>query len=226
MTHDHIIDRLSEYLDGELDRADTEKIRLHLEGCAGCQAVAEELAQVAQAGAQLPDLPPTRELWTGIEARIKGEQVLPFRPRQHRPAIRRWGGLIAAGVVIGAIASGTALLVNRMGAAPAPAPVAVVTPAPSETVQAVSTSELLTRSTGAAVTQLEQLLMSDSTRLDTTTVRVLTLNLARIDSAIADAERALASDPSNAYVSRHLAATTKRKIDLLRRVAVLTQSRS
>lgn len=226
MTHDHIIDRLSEYLDGELDPADAEAIRLHLEGCAGCQAVAEELAQVAQAGAQLPDLPPTRELWTGIEARIKGEQVLPFRPRQHRPAIRRWGGLIAAGVVIGAIAGGTALLVNRMGAAPAPAPVAVVTPAPSETVQAVSTSELLTRSTGAAVTQLEQLLMSDSTRLDTATVRVLTLNLARIDSAIADAERALASDTSNAYVSRHLAATTKRKIDLLRRVAVLTQSRS
>ena len=68
--------------------------------------------------------------------------------------------------------------------------------------------------------------MSDSARLDTATVRVLALNLARIDSAIADAERALAADPSNAYVSRHLAATTKRKIDLLRRVAVLTQSRS
>lgn len=225
MTHDHIVDRLSEYLDGELDQADSEAIRLHLEGCAGCRAVADDLAQIAHAGATLPDLPPTRELWTGIESRIKGEQVLPFRARLQRPVIRRWGGLVAAGVVMGAVAGGTAILVNRMGSSPSRAPVAV-TPAPSQGVQQVSTSELLSRSTGAAVAQLEELLMSDSARLDTATVRVLALNLARIDSAIADAERALAADPSNAYVSRHLAATTKRKIDLLRRVAVLTQSRS
>ncbi len=226
MSHDHILDRLSDYLDGELDRADSEAIRIHLDGCAGCQAVADDLAQIAHAGATLPDLPPTRELWTGIESRIRGEQVLPFRPRNLRPAMRRWGGLVAAGVVVGAVAGGTALLVNRMGGTPSPTPVAVIAPAPADPVRQVSTSEQLSRSTGAAVSQLEQLLMSDSAQLDTATVRVLSLNLARIDSAIADAERALVADPSNAYVSRHLAATTKRKIDLLRRVAVLAQSRS
>ncbi len=65
-----------------------------------------------------------------------------------------------------------------------------------------------------------------SEKLDSGTVRVLTQNLARIDSAIADAERALAADPSNAYVSRHLASTARRKVELLRLVAGLTQSRS
>ena len=82
----------------------------------------------------------------------------------------------------------------------------------------------VTQSTARAVADLEMILASE--KLDSATVRVLTLNLARIDSAIADAERALAADPSNAYVSRHLASTARRKVELLHLVAGLTQSRS
>ena len=51
-------------------------------------------------------------------------------------------------------------------------------------------------------------------------------NLARIDTAIADAERALAADPANVYVSRHLADAEKRKLALLRTAARLVQSQS
>ena len=80
------------------------------------------------------------------------------------------------------------------------------------------------QSTAKAVSDLEMILASE--KLDSATVRILTLNLARIDSAIADAERALAADPSNAYVSRHLASTARRKVELLHLVAGLTQSRS
>jgi hypothetical protein len=39
-----VIDRLSEFLDGELDQSAAELVALHLEGCASCAQFARELA--------------------------------------------------------------------------------------------------------------------------------------------------------------------------------------
>ena len=70
------------------------------------------------------------------------------------------------------------------------------------------------------------MLEADRGTLDTTTVRIIEQNLAVIDRAIADARRALAADPGNAYLNAHLAGTMRRKIDLLRRAATIVASRS
>ena len=61
-------------------------------------------------------------------------------------------------------------------------------------------------------------------RLDTTTVRVIERNLATIDSAIAQAQRAVAADSANAYLNSHLAETMRRKLELLRQAAALVSS--
>lgn len=105
-----------------------------------------------------------------------------------------------------------------MSATPSP------TVVPGTPVLAARASVPVSQSTAKAVADLEMILASE--KLDTATVRILSQNLARIDSAIADAERALAADPSNVYVSRHLASTARRKVELLHLVAGLTQSRS
>jgi hypothetical protein len=78
----------------------------------------------------------------------------------------------------------------------------------------------------AAVRDLRTVLNENRSKLDTATVRVLEQSLAKIDRAIVDAERALASDPGNAYLSGHLAQTRLRKLDLLRHAATLTAARS
>jgi hypothetical protein len=78
----------------------------------------------------------------------------------------------------------------------------------------------------AAVAELEQVLQQGRGTLDTTTVHVLERNLALIDRAIADARRALAADPHNAYLNAHLAGTMRRKIDLLRQAAAIVAARS
>ena len=49
-------------------------------------------------------------------------------------------------------------------------------------------------------------------------------NLAIIDRAIAEARSALGADPSNGYLSGHLMETRRRKLDLLRRAAELTET--
>ena len=62
-----------------------------------------------------------------------------------------------------------------------------------------------------------------SGRLDSATVRVLERSLATIDTAIAQASRALALDPGNLYLNQHLAETMRRKLDLLRQASGITQ---
>ena len=51
-------------------------------------------------------------------------------------------------------------------------------------------------------------------------------NLATIDSAIAQAQRAVAADSANVYLNSHLAETMRRKLDLLRQAAALVTSAS
>jgi hypothetical protein len=53
---------------------------------------------------------------------------------------------------------------------------------------------------------------------------VLERNLAIIDSAVADAQRAVARDPQNAYLNAYLARTMRRKVDLLRQAASLARA--
>src|SRR5213594_2535117 len=63
-------------------------------------------------------------------------------------------------------------------------------------------------------------------RLDSITVRILERNLATIDTAIAQARRALAADPGSAYLNHHLADTMRRKLELLRQATALTGTQS
>ncbi len=227
MTHDTWTDRLSEYVDGELDTATARALELHLAGCADCRAIADDLRQVSARARALPELPPATNLWEGIESRIHGAGIVPLRPRAGAGLFISWPRLAAAGLLLGLVSGGAAYMATKHtpgsgDMASTPVVAAIGTPATGATE--LQAGAKVTQSTARAVADLEMILASE--KLDSATVRILTLNLARIDSAIADAERALAADPSNVYVSRHLASTARRKVELLHLVAGLTQSRS
>jgi anti-sigma factor RsiW len=225
MTHDTWTDRLSEYVDGELDTSTTRALELHLAGCGECRAIADDLRQVSARARALPVVPPAFDLWSGIESRMHEGGIVPLRAPTRAGLFISWPRLAAAGLLLGAASGGAAYAFTKYATRAevvATAPVPAVTPDSSAPV--VPVGARMTQSTARAVADLEMILTSG--KLDSGTVRVLTQNLARIDSAIADAERALAADPSNAYVSRHLASTARRKVALLHLVAGLTQSRS
>jgi hypothetical protein len=74
------------------------------------------------------------------------------------------------------------------------------------------------------VSDLDRVLEQNRGRLDSTTVRVIERNLATIDRAIAQAQRALAADSANVYLNSHLAETRQRKLELLRQAAALVSS--
>jgi hypothetical protein len=118
------------------------------------------------------------------------------------------------------LSGGTVWLIQSPGSTPANFPVAVVDSPPASPV-AVNASHNAAQSYAAAVADLEQVLAGGRGQLDTTTIKVIEQNLAAIDQAIAQAQRALEADPANLYLNTHLAETMRRKLELLRQAATL-----
>jgi hypothetical protein len=76
----------------------------------------------------------------------------------------------------------------------------------------------------AAVADLEKAVKNGRGRLDKATIEIVERNLQIIDQAIAQARDALGADPANAYLSGHLVEARRRKLDLLRRAAALSET--
>ena len=218
---EHPNERLSAYLDGELDAASRTAVEAHLAACAECRADLDGLRGLVRRAQALDDRPPERDLWAGIAARLEaagGAAVVPLEPRRRR-FVFTMPQLAAAAVALMAVSGGGAALLMRGGAAPAatvangPAAVTVTTVAlPSQ--RALDTYD-------AAIRDLQQTLATRRGHLDTATVRVLEQSLRVIDLAIGQARAALGQDPNNQYLNGHLQRALDRKLDVLRRAATL-----
>lgn len=226
---DQWTDRLSEYLDDELAPEERAALEVHLRGCVACGAVLADLKRIVVRARGLEDSFPERDLWPGIAARIgasTGEV-----PVVDLAAVRgrcRWTfslpQLAAAAIALMTLSGGTVWVMR-----PAPSmPVASHPTAPATPVVNVSgrSTRSADQSYAMAVSDLERVLEQGRGRLDPTTVRVIERNLATIDSAIAQAQRALAADSASVYLNSHLAETRQRKLDLLRQAAALVSSAS
>jgi Putative zinc-finger len=209
--------RLSEYLDGELDSTERAALEAHLASCGKCYATLGELRQVVAQARALTDAPPAHDLWAGIKTRITGgAPVASLNDRRDRLVRRRFsltvGQLLAASIALVLLSSGGAYMALRPGTSK-------VTPQSTASRQrGIGTIATWTGPTDAAIADLQATLTQNESRLDTTTVRIVRQNLAIIDRAIGEARIALQKDPGNAYLNLHLADTMRRKVELLRRV--------
>ncbi len=216
MTHPPA-EQLSDLLDGALAPAERDALESHLGECAECAGLLEELRRVVVRAQALEDRPPQEDLWPGVAAAIgasaPGRRRLVFSVPQ----------LLAAGVALMLMSGGAVAVAlhygagSRQSAGLAPAADSVTPIVPVAPTHA-------DRSYDAAVRDLAAELTAGRGRLDSVTVRVVEQKLRLIDRAIAEAERALATDPANAYLHGHLTQTRMQKLDLLRRAALLTRT--
>ena len=211
-------DRLSDYLDGELDPEARRELEAHLGTCAACRDALAELNAVVGRGAALEDRPPARNLWPGVAARISGSTgVVDLGVRRARRVSFSWPQLAAAAAALMLVGAGTAMWLTDE-----PQPVVgveQVTTGPAT----VTATPVMSGEYDIAVAELEALLEQNRHRLDSSTVRIVEMNLQIIDRAIAEAEAALVADPSDVYLNAHLANTMRQKVTLLRRVAELVE---
>lgn len=236
--HTEWTDKLSDYLDDELEAAERAAVDAHLRECADCSAVLNDLRRVialAQAAA-VDARPPQADLWTGVAGRIDGI-------RQPRRVSLTFTQLAAAAVLVAAVSGGLAWqfapsIAGRPEGLPYESASANAdrTAASSATAPSGSSADLQVRPDGvsligvsladdqydAAVADLERALNQGRGKLDKATIAVVEQNLQTIDQAIAQAREALASDPANSYLSGHLVEARRRKLDLLRRATALT----
>ncbi len=216
---EHLGERLSAYVDGALDGEALAAAEAHLADCAECRAAAQDLRRVVGLARALDDRPPARDLWAGIAERIGAAgvpEVLPLRPR--RRFVVSIPQLAAAGLALSILSAGVAgTAVHFLGRdSGAPVPVALA-PAGGAAQHVVATAAPY----DAAIDELEGILAARRTELDSTTVRTVEASLRVIDKAIAQARAALERDPNNPYLNGHLRSTLDRKLDLLRRAALL-----
>ena len=187
-THDDLNERLSEYLDNELDAAERAAVEAHLADCGDCRADLEALAAVVARAGTLADTAPEQNLWPGVEARIASPQVL--RPTFAR---RRFAftmpQLIAASLAL-MIASGGMVWLARLGGDRTDFPAVL-----GEVLSPVRPANFGDAAFDQAVADLQQTLDAGRGRLDAQTIRILETNLQAIDRAIAQCREALLPIP-------------------------------
>ena len=246
--NDPWVDRLSEYLDGELSKAERAVLEAHLIACAACAETLDELRTVVTRAQALGDAPPAEDLWPGIANRLGSASASTADASGvPRPAsASRWWArrfelgapqLAAAALLLMALSATAVWLALRGSALPPPATpgsarpsdAVAIAPPPSTTPAsdaAVGAAPALAAVGNpryeAAIAELEQAMAEGRGRLDPRTLRVVEQNLRTIDRALEQARRAVAADPGNLWLRSHLAATMKQKVDLLRTATLLT----
>lgn len=93
ITCEQLDERLSDWLEHDLDVGTRAALEQHAAGCARCGALVADLASIRREAASLPPLAPSRDLWPEIEARIQAPVITLERSRPvTRPAGALWAG--------------------------------------------------------------------------------------------------------------------------------------
>jgi len=235
--HDSWTDRLSEYVDGELEGDDLRGMEEHLAGCATCGDVLAGLRDVKAAAGRLGDIQPARDLWPGIAAGLSGASrdvdviALPVggpRAPGRREPLRPTGVFLtvrqlAAAAVVLISMSAAATWWAGVGVATHPGSDVALDASPLSPVTAVADVPGPSPEMAGELHALEETLAQARARLDPNTVRILEKNLGVIQRAIDESVQALAVDPDNAFLLEHLQRAYREKADFLREAASLAE---
>lgn len=219
MTCEQVMERLDDYLDGELAENAFQEVELHLASCAACREEERSLRAVVAWAAALPrQQEPPRDLWPEIADEIASARRFALVSKvASRPAARWTAGLAAAATVVLAV-----WLVSRETRRGPE----VAGPAPRGSVRPVALGPdafaEAERDYQRATAELMAALGARRASLSPETSAAIDENLRVIDVALAEIRAALQSDPSSPRLGRLLASTHEKKIETLRRVLKLT----
>ena len=216
-------DRLSEYVDGELDAPTRAALEAHLATCAACRATRDELEQVVVRARRVGYREPAADLWPPIERTIAATAP---GARRRRLITMSLGRLAAAAGIVALVAGGLAWTIASTRAARLAERVPTRDTIAPDRGSPAGASALAVASYRDAAADLERAFQAGRSTLRPETMRVIEDNLRAMDVAIAQADSALRRDPGSAYLNQYLAATMQRKLKLLRRAVEITTARS
>jgi len=123
-----IRERLTAYLDGDLEGDRATVVRGHLRECAACRQVSEDEAVLRDGLRALPTIDPPTAMWAGIQAQLAAAEVASAKQPAWRRALARLGqgwtrhhtrNAIAGGLLVAAATTILVVRATRDAAAPA-----------------------------------------------------------------------------------------------------------
>ena len=239
---------LNDYVDDTLGSRERTEVEAHLESCAPCRALVDDLRDIARTAASLDQREPPARAWARIERAIELEResqaggaravgarddvARGFQPsgggggfaRLKASRYTKYGAwLAAAAAIVIATVVGLRYAPTR-GTQPSNAAAGPSADVTSQTIEA----ELRAAEAhyDKAIKGLEQIANSEKGALDTQTAATLQKNLAVIDQAISESRAAVRMQPTNEPAQQSLLENFKAKLALLQdTVALINEMR-
>jgi anti-sigma factor RsiW len=224
MTHDTVLERLDEWLGGDLPAAERAEVDLHLAGCEACRAEADALrALLDEVGALPTEILPEHDLWAGIRARMepRGAETAPAGASRRGLRMPRWGMQAAAAIMLTVGSSAITYRMMNREAPPTGKDPVTDTRRSKPAVSALVAFQPAEQDYQSAITELEGVLRAKRDRLSPETVQTLETNLRIIDEAIRQSRAALARDPNSAEVAHMLSQAYDQKLNVLQQAVAL-----
>jgi anti-sigma factor RsiW len=215
---DHLTtERVSDYVDGLLERSEAADVERHVGVCPACARELSRMRALLAAASALPRaIEPPAAAWAGVRASIETRKVatLPGAGARHpRRLTPRW--LVAASVLV-VLSGAAAIAVIRSANHPSQPATSVLVSTRTAAVVAM----MIDRHYMPALNQLAAAL-SDTGGRSRKAIPAVTRSLVLVDSAIAETRAALIRDPGNRDIADLLAANYEKKLDLLKRASEL-----
>lgn len=211
--------RLSQFVDRQLPVAEQQAVAAHLESCARCRGVAQDLSRLSAAARTLDPIAPPDHVWLELAGQIR----LGDRPTTsvapaviaRSSAMRHWLALAAALVIV----TLGAYWFTRVPAPPSTDP---SNPNRAGSVELVA--EELTQAMAhydKAIAELDRIAKSGDGSLDPEVAATLQKNLGLVDQAITESRAALTTDPQSSAARDSLFEALRRKIGVLQATVTL-----
>lgn len=213
MDHESVLARLDAFLDGDLPSGEQEEMERHLRACVPCAKEAAEMRRLLERARALPDsLPPARDLWPEVAAR------LPHRGGERRRSF--WRPALAAAAALAVVLVGL-----RLGLGPGgergDGTAGGRVPQASLATNSVLTA--LDLETAAAGKSLEAALDAGG-RLGPQEGAAINTGLNSLAIAIAECRLALAEDPENPELLHRLTFYYRERLELLEKATRLLRA--
>lgn len=221
------LNAIHELVDGTLGPIRRAELELHLEGCEGCRALADDLQEIARSSRSLDVLEPPERVWKSIAGRLRTERGVT-EPAGALGRHRSMAMLAIAAALI--LAVGASLFMLR--APVTPPQTSTTAQAPGEPASGNAASEDPVQSVVKELAVTEKAFQnlveaSEATNtVDPKTAAALQKNLLVMNEAINETRKALDVDPQSAPARASLYEVLKQKIQFLQdTIALMNEMR-
>lgn len=229
---------ISALADGTLDATERPRVEAHVEACAECRQLLEDLRSLRRDASALGPEPLPASLWPRLAARLR-DQGVQANDEAARSRAGFWYWAAIAALLVIAVGAGVLVTWSRRPAAPAtttatqphddsgmrPASTGNA-PAPGSVQGIEMELRMAEEHYEKAISGLEQVANTEQGSLDPEVAATVKRNLEVIDQAIAESRTALKTEPQNQPARESLFAALRRKIVLLQdTIALMNEMR-